>query len=282
MMVPYSTAKRSLLFVGLGLLIGLPTSSVRAQETKRPVTGLRALAQSMIEGPVVVVDMVTFRPGGEQHYDKYDAMGEVKLTELGGQIIFRGQRAMIEVLDQIKAGTGDAAAAELNATKWDRVTVRKYPTKEAVLELGASAEYRAALGHRIRGVEKSFVYAFSGELPSFDGGTKRQHPMGVVAAPEKSETIYVLNLLRFKNDGDERKFFEKYEAPRGGIRPVPVLIGKGITPIIGKEVVDRLILARYPSQEQFQEMVTSDEYRQQSPFRTKVIEMGLMWPFSMK
>lgn len=282
MMFSYSIVKRSLFLVGLGMLIGLWASSVRAQETKRPVTGLRALAQSMVEGPVIVVDMVTFKPGGEQHYDKYDALGEVKLNTLGGQIIFRGQRARLELLDQSKAGAGDAAGAELNATKWDRVTIRKYPTKEAVLELGASDEYRAALGYRIKGVEKSFVYAFSGELPTLDGEPQRQHPMGVVAAPEKGDTIYMLNMLRFKQEGGERKFFLNDGAPRDGIRPVPVLIGKGITPIIGKEVVERLILARYPSKEQFLKMLTSDEYAQASHIRTEAIEMDLVWPFSMK
>jgi uncharacterized protein (DUF1330 family) len=286
MMFSNSIVKRSLFLAGLGLLIGLWASSVWAQEKKRPVTGLRAFARSMVEGPVIVVDMVTFKPGGEQHYDKYDAMGEVKLNTLGGQIIFRGQRARLELLDQSKAGTGDPAGAELNATKWDRVTIRKYPTKDAVLELGASNEYRAALGYRIKGVEKSFVYAFSGELPSLDGGPKRQHPMGVIAAPEKgnstSDTIYMLNMLRFKNEGGEQKFFLNDGAPRDGFRPVPVLIGKGITPIIGKEVVDRLILARYPSKEQFLNMRTSDEYGQVSHFRTEAIEMGLVWPFSLK
>ena len=235
---------------------------------------------------VIVVDMVTFKPGGEQHYDKYDAMGEVKLNTLGGQIIFRGQRAMLELPDQSEAGAGDPAGAELNATKWDRVTIRKYPTKEAVLELGASDEYRAALGYRIKGVEKSFVYAFSGELPTLDGEPKRQHPMDVIAPPEKGDTtsdpIYILYILRFKNEGGERKFFLNDRAPRDGFRPVPVLIGKGITPIFGKEVVDRLILARYPSKEQFLKMLTSNENGQASPFRTEAIEMDLVWPFSMK
>ena len=140
---------------------------------------------------------MTFKPGGEEHYGTYDAMGEAKLKELGGEIIFRGHRATVAVLDQSKAGRGDelAAGAELNATKWDRVTMRKYPTKDAVLELGASDEYRAArCNTESRVCEKSFVYAFSGELPLFDDRPKRQHPMALLWLRLRRATRFICSI----------------------------------------------------------------------------------------
>ena len=37
---------------------------------------LAFLAQSDMEGPVTVVDFVKFKPGGEETYDRYDALAE--------------------------------------------------------------------------------------------------------------------------------------------------------------------------------------------------------------
>ena len=43
-----------------------------------------------------------------------------------------------------------------------------------------------------------------------------------------------------------------------------------------------MILAHYPSAGVFTEMITSSEYRAVSHLRTEAIELGLIWPFSMK
>ena len=64
-------------------------SSVNAQEPSAP-GGLAFLAQTDWEGPVTVIDLVKFNPGGEESYDEYDALAEAKLTSLGGEVIFRG------------------------------------------------------------------------------------------------------------------------------------------------------------------------------------------------
>ncbi len=228
--------------------------------------GVEALAQSGVEGAVVVADLVKFRPDGAARYAIYDRVAEAKLESLGGEVIFRGDAARV----------GGLASDE-----WDRVTFRKYPSVAAVMALAGSEEYTGAFPNRVAGVETSFVYAFSGELPSFGQSNPGIHPMNVVAAPATSDAVYMLNLLRFKEDGGERKFFTEYGAPRGGTRPTPVLILKGITAIIGEEMVDRLILAYYPSVEVFTEMIRSAEYQAVSHLRTEAIELGLIWPFSM-
>ena len=44
--------------------------------------------------------------------------------------------------------------------KWDRLTLRKYPSAQAVVDMGSSTEYRGAFPHRMAGVSASFVYAF--------------------------------------------------------------------------------------------------------------------------
>ncbi len=233
--------------------------------------GLGALAESGVEGPVVVVDLVKFKPDGAARYAIYDKIAEAKVKDLGGEVIFRGVAASVSGMESV-----------VPSDEWDRVTFRKYPSVAAVIAMGSSEEYRGAFPNRIASVEKSFVYAFSGEMPSFGEGLKpSMHPMTVVPAPATSDTVYMLNMLRFKKDGGERKFFMEYGALRGGYRPDPVLMLKGIGPVIAEEVVDRLILARYPSTEVFTEMVTSPEYRAVSHLRTEEIELELIWPFSM-
>ena len=60
----------------------------------------------------------------------------------------------------------------------------------------------------------------------------------------------------------------------------PVLRSGGITPIVGDEQVDELILVRYPTAEAFAAMIASPDYRAVSHFRTEAIELGEVWPFS--
>ena len=81
-------------------------ASIRAQQP-----GLAYLAESDREGPVTLIDLVKFKPGGEASYEKYDALAEKKLTSLEGEVTFRGSSIPIEGRDY---------------TSWDRVTLRSY------------------------------------------------------------------------------------------------------------------------------------------------------------
>lgn len=233
--------------------------------------GLGVLARSGVKGPVVVVDLVKFKPDGAARYAIYDEIAEAKLKELGGSVLFRGDAVNISI-----------APAE----EWDRVTFRKYPSMDAVMAMAQSKEYQGALPNRLASVEKSFVYAYSGELPALGGRpSPGSHPMGVVPEPESEETIYMLNLLRFKKDGGQDAFFLKYGAASGRhlgeVGAAPVLVLKGLGAVIPQEEVDRLILVKYPSVKLFVEMVTSDEYQKILPLRADAIELGLIWAFSM-
>ena len=57
--------------------------------------GLGTLAQSGVEGPVVVVDLVKFKPDGAARYAIYDQITEATLEDLGGEVIFRGDAAQV-------------------------------------------------------------------------------------------------------------------------------------------------------------------------------------------
>lgn len=231
--------------------------------------GLAALVESGVEGPVIVADLVRFKPDGEARYKQYDDIAEKKVISLGGEYVFRGSAKVIPGIEN----------------KWDRLTLRKYPSVEAVMEMGSSTEYRGAFPHRMASVAESFVYAFSGELPAILGSDARD-AMKLVPAPKTDDAVYMLNLLRFKEDGGELKYFREYGA---SVTPmIAALDGsatlnlKGIGPVIANESVDRLILVRYPSVEAFRDMIMSEAYQKVAHLRTESIEVGLLFPFSFQ
>jgi uncharacterized protein (DUF1330 family) len=239
-----------------------------AQESGE-VEGLAFLAQSEMEGPVTVVDLVKFKPGGEETYDRYDSLAEEKLIALGGEVIFRGYSSPFDgSANEREASRHGADPSDLG---WDRVTMREYPSASAVVEMGASDEYRAALPNRAEAIEDSVVYAFGGDR------------MRNVPLSESPDTVYMLNLVRFNNDGGVAGYGD-YGSSVGplirGANGAVVMSATGITPIVSNQEIDRMILVAYPSHEAFLSMVQSDTYRTISHKRTNSIELGLNFPFS--
>ncbi len=251
----------------LSLMCGSLMSGLNAQESSAP-GGLAFLAQTDWEGPVTVIDLVKFKSGGEESYDEYDALAEAKLTSLGGEVIFRGYSKPFE-------GRGsDRAAARIGGDPsvlgWDRVTMRKYPSAATVVEMGSSGEYRAALPHRMEGVERSLVYAFGGNA------------MTRVPVADSSDAVYMLNLLRFK-DGGEAGYSDYGRSVGPLMRPAggrSVLGGTGLAAVISEEEIDRMILVYYPSPENFLSMVESPEFLAVMYKRSDSVELGLNLPFS--
>ena len=264
----FKLALLSLLLNSSGVLAA-DNLGANAQESGE-VEGLAFLAQSDMEGPVTLVDFVKFKPGGEETYDRYDALAEEKLRALGGEVIFRGYSSPFfdGSANEREAARHGADPSDLG---WDRVTMRKYPSASAVVEMGASDEYQAALPNRAEAIEDSVVYAF--------GGNRMRN----VPLSDSPDTIYMLNLLRFNNDGGVAGYGD-YGSSVGplirGANGAVVLSASGITPIISNQKIDRMILVAYPSHEAFLSMLRSDAYRTISSKRTNSIELGLNFPFS--
>lgn len=88
-------------------------------------------ARSGESSPLVMLNLLAFRPeGGRERYEEYGEAVAPLLEKAGGRIVF----------------LGDPAQALLGDGSWDLVVLVEYPTRQAFLDMIASAEYQA-IGH---------------------------------------------------------------------------------------------------------------------------------------
>lgn len=101
------------------------------------------------EVPVVMLNLLAFRPGGgRERYEEYGAAVAPLLERAGGRIVF----------------LGNPAAALLGDGSWDLVVLVEYPTRQAFLEMIGSPEYQAIAHLRTEALSK-------GELHPLDPAT---------------------------------------------------------------------------------------------------------------
>jgi uncharacterized protein (DUF1330 family) len=221
--------------------------------------------------PVIMLNLLKFKPdGGQQAYARYGQVAVQRVMELGGQILFAG------------------AAHEVDGVpnEWDQIALVKYPSRRAFTRLEESEAYRKAEQHRSDGLEKTVLYAFNEIGPAMGGVTSPGlvEAFTVDKAPS-ADAVYMLNLLRFKKDGGEDKYFSDYIAKAD---PIVQKLGgkiayslKGELGIIGgEETIDRLLLVSWPNQTAFFSLVQSEEYQKVAHLRTEAIEMGMLLPFA--
>ena len=96
------------------------------------------------DGPVVMLNLLKFKPdGGQAEYMKY-AMGVGPLlAKIGAKSLFFGRAALCVI------GNAD----------WDMVGLVQYPNKEAPGKMTATPEYQAIHHHRLAGLEGQVLYA---------------------------------------------------------------------------------------------------------------------------
>jgi uncharacterized protein (DUF1330 family) len=83
------------------------------------------------DSPIVMLNLLRFKPdGGRERYAEYGAAVTPLLEKAGGRAIFLAEPALPLL--------GDG--------RWDSVLLVEYPTRQAFLDMIASAEYQA-IGH---------------------------------------------------------------------------------------------------------------------------------------
>ncbi len=96
------------------------------------------------DGPIVMVNLLKFKPdGGAAHYAKYAAGVAPLLEQVGGRVLF----------------SGAAKYCWIGNADWDAVALVEYPRKEALMEMTSLPAYQAIHQHREAGLEGQVNYA---------------------------------------------------------------------------------------------------------------------------
>jgi uncharacterized protein (DUF1330 family) len=112
-------------------------------ETKSNDAEFRKLAKNQNTGPVVMLNLLKFKPGGAADYDRYSQVALPALTKIGAKVIYLGKAN--ELLQ------GDEA--------WDYVLLVEYPSRKAFLQMISNPEYLKAHEFRLKACEQAVLYA---------------------------------------------------------------------------------------------------------------------------
>jgi uncharacterized protein (DUF1330 family) len=90
--------------------------------------GFADLASRAAEGPVTMLNLLAFKPGGgRERYVEYGVAVTPLLEKAGGRVVLQGQAAPVVLGDR----------------SWDLVLLVEYPTRQAFLDMIGSADYQA-------------------------------------------------------------------------------------------------------------------------------------------
>lgn len=79
-------------------------------------------------GPVVMLNLLRFAPGGKQAYQEYTQAAAPFLKQYGGEVLYSGQ--------------GSTALVAEDGQAWDAVLLVRYPSREAFSRMLADPGYR--------------------------------------------------------------------------------------------------------------------------------------------
>jgi uncharacterized protein (DUF1330 family) len=108
---------------------------------------MQKLAQAPETGMVVMLNLLTFKPGnGAESYKEYGREIAKILEKIGARVLFAGP-----VAQSVIGNNGD----------WDAIAIVEYPSHKVFLEMGMSAEYQAIHHFRDEGLERTELYAIN-------------------------------------------------------------------------------------------------------------------------
>ena len=91
--------------------------------------GLKAFLEAAPDEPVVMLNLLRFRPdGGQESYRKYLATFGRYAAEVGGEVLYYGD--------------GDEALVAEAGQHWDAVLLVRYPTRRAFSEMVRNPAYQ--------------------------------------------------------------------------------------------------------------------------------------------
>lgn len=118
---------------------------------------LEALAQSPDDGPVLMLNLLAFRPGGRERYRSYMTVAQRALDEVGATV------ALFAQAHEPFIGPQDET--------WDEVLIVRYPNRQAFLRMLSLDYYREALEHRREALARTRIFPLSLGARSVEGSS---------------------------------------------------------------------------------------------------------------
>jgi uncharacterized protein (DUF1330 family) len=106
-------------------------------------TEFRKLAKNENHGPVVMLNLLKFKPGGAADYDRYSQVALPALTKIGARVLFVGKANELLQGNEV----------------WDYVLLIEYPSRKAFLQMISNPEYLKAHEYRLKACERAVLYA---------------------------------------------------------------------------------------------------------------------------
>jgi len=107
---------------------------------------LKRLLQEDPGGPVVMLNLLRFRPDGREQYDQYvRALSETFLDRYGAEILY--------------AGNGSTVLVAEPGQEWDMVLLVRYPNREAFSRMVADPEYQHVTHLRSQALTEAVLQA---------------------------------------------------------------------------------------------------------------------------
>ncbi len=112
---------------------------------------LSIFANATIDGPIVMVNLLRFKPdGGAAAYAKYRELAAPHVLRVGAKLLY--------------AGAGRSTV--IGEDHWDLVLLVEYPSREAFLEMVMTPEYQELAQYRTDALEDSRLYCTQAENAS--------------------------------------------------------------------------------------------------------------------
>lgn len=107
---------------------------------------LKALLQEDPGGPVVMLNLLRFRPGGRDLYAQYvRALSDTFLARYGAEVLY--------------AGDGSTVLVAEPGQEWDVVLLVRYPSRQAFSRMVADPEYREVTHLRSEALTEAVLQA---------------------------------------------------------------------------------------------------------------------------
>lgn len=111
-----------------------------------PWNGVDDMRERADDGPLVMLNLLKFKPGGRERYaDGYASVAVPMIEKLGGRILYLGELA--------------EHAHDDDAPEWDVVILVEYPNRRAFIDMVTDPVYQAAHVHRGEAVERALLRA---------------------------------------------------------------------------------------------------------------------------